>query len=95
MAYLLYFAENNVNISEGDVFPIDHTAVFTEFGPVLAMHLLAGSTSVTMDGKASKGLFQSGDLHRCGRAHTSITGPIRLRRKPFGCSVFGVFTVWP
>lgn len=54
MTFLLDFAEDDVHISEGNVLAIDHATVLTELGPVLAMHLLAGSTSVTVDGEAPK-----------------------------------------
>lgn len=79
MAFLLDFAEDDVHISEGDALAVDHATVLAELGPVLAVHLLAGSASVTMDGEAPEGLLQSGQLYWCGRPHTSFTGPIRLR----------------
>lgn len=52
--FLLDFAEDDVHISEGDVLAVNHTAVLAEFGPVLAVHVLAGSAGVTMNGKAPK-----------------------------------------
>lgn len=63
---LLDFAEDDVHISEGDVLAVNHATVLAELGPVLAVHLLAGSASVTVNGKATKRLFQSGQLHRRG-----------------------------
>lgn len=54
VSFLLDFAEDDVHVSEGDVLAVDHAAVLAELGPVLAVHLLAGSTSVTVDGEASK-----------------------------------------
>lgn len=65
MLFLLDFAEDDVHVSEGDALAVDHAAVLAEFGPVFAVHLLAGSASVAMDGKASKRFFQSGNLHWC------------------------------
>lgn len=77
--FLLDFAEDDVHVSEGDALAVNHVAVLAEFGPVLAVHLLARSSCVTVDGEASKRLLQSSQLHRCGRAHASIAGPIGLR----------------
>lgn len=79
VSFLLDFAEDDVHVGEGDILAVNHATVFAEFGPVLAMHFFAGSASVTVDGKASKCLFQSCHFHWCGRPHASFTGPIRLR----------------
>ena len=54
MLYSLDFAEDNVHVSEGNALAINHTTVFAEFGPVLAMQILACSASVAVDGKTSK-----------------------------------------
>ena len=93
--FLLDFAEDDVHVSEGDVLAVNHGAVFAEFGPVLAVHLLAGGAGVTVNGKASKRLLQGGQLHRRGRAHSSIAGSIRISGKPFGRSIFRLVTMGP
>lgn len=93
MHFLLDFTEDDVHVGEGDVLAVNHATVLAEFGPVLAVHLLAGGASVTVDGEAPERLFQSGHLHRCGRA--SLAGAIRLSGKPFGGPVSGVITVRP
>lgn len=54
MTFLLDFAEDDVHVSQGDTLAVNHAAVFAQFGPVFAVHVLAGSTSVAMDGEASK-----------------------------------------
>lgn len=92
---LLDFAEDDVHVSQGDTLAVNHAAVFAELGPVFAVHVLAGSASVAVDGEAPERLFQSGQLHRRGRAHASITGAVRVGGKPFGGSVSGLFGMWP
>lgn len=79
MTFLLDFAEDDVHVREGDALAVNHAAVFAEFGPVLAVHVLAGSARVTVDGEASKRFFQSGQLHRCGRARAAVTGAVGVR----------------
>ena len=95
LPFLLDFAEDDVHVSEGDVLAVDHSAVLAEFGPVLAVQVFAGSAGVTVDGEAAKRLLQSGQLHRCGRARASFTGPVRLSGKPLGQAVSRLFTVRP
>lgn len=91
--FLLDFAEDDVHVCQGDALAVNHAAVFAEFGPVLAVHFLASSTCVAVDGEALEGLFQSCHLHRCGGTLSSLTGPVGLGGQPFGRSVFRVFAV--
>lgn len=93
--FLLDFAEDDVHVGEGDVLAVDHAAVLAQLGPVLAVHLFAGGARVAVDGEAAKRLLQRGHLHRRGRAHPSIAGPVGLGGKPLGRPVFRLFAVRP
>lgn len=94
-APLLDFAEDDVHVGEGDVLAVNHAAVLAELGPVLAVHLLAGGARVAVDGEAAEGLLQRGQLHRCGRAGTSVAGAVGLGGQPLGRTVFRLLGVRP
>lgn len=94
-APLLDFAEDDVHVGEGDVLAVNHAAVLAELGPVLAVHLLAGGARVAVDGEATEGLLQRGQLHRCGRAGAPVAGAVGLGGQPLGRTVFGVLGVRP
>ncbi len=94
-ADLLDFREDYVHVCEGDVLAIDDAAVFTQFGPVLAVHVFAGGSCVSVDGEAAEGLLQRGDLHRRFSSRSSVARAVGRGGQAFGCVIFWGFAVRP
>lgn len=92
---LLDFGEDYVHVCEGDALAIDDAAVFTEFRPVLAVHVSAGGSRVSVDGEAAEGLLQRGDLHRGFGSRSSVARAVGRGGQAFGRVILRVLAVRP